>query len=137
MWPFILFLLAVAAIVGLVRVESLAGQILFAWLVAALIGAFTLTSTGESGMKSSSPTDQSKLSAGGVMVPNKLLTEVFRDAIASLPKCEPTPPSAFALGVAGELRDLADQIESGDLYVRHFSLTVKQDSERRLEIEVI
>lgn len=52
-----------------------------------------------------------------------------------VPSYEPQPPSPFELGVAEQLRGLASEIQSGDLHIKHFSLTVLDDKQR-LEIEV-
>lgn len=68
-------------------------------------------------------------------MPNSI-TEAMAKITAAMPKRELTPPNQFALGVAEELRDLAAQIETGDLVITHFSLTAHADSKQRLEIEV-
>lgn len=48
---------------------------------------------------------------------------------------DPVPPSAFEIGAAEQLKALAEQLESGAMHIKHFSLTVFDDKQR-LEIEV-
>ena len=65
------------------------------------------------------------------------IQDILAKMAAGLPKHEPVPPSQFALGVAEQLRDIAAQIETGDLVVTHISFTTHSDSARqRLELEV-
>lgn len=52
------------------------------------------------------------------------------------PKPEPFGPSAFAIGIIEQLREMAELIENGTLTVTRFSFTVHSDSGQRLEIEV-
>jgi hypothetical protein len=64
------------------------------------------------------------------------IIEAMRKVSATFPSPEPVPPSAFAKGVAEELRELAAQIDTGDLVITHFSLTVHEDTRQKLEIDV-
>lgn len=64
------------------------------------------------------------------------INEMVEKMAAAFPKSEPVPPSQFAVGVAEQLRDIAAQIETGDLVITHFSLTINEDSRQKLEIEV-
>lgn len=62
--------------------------------------------------------------------------EELKKIAQRFPKEGPIPPTAFASGVAEELRDLAAQIDIGDLVITHFSMTMQSDNKQRLEIEV-
>lgn len=65
------------------------------------------------------------------------IIDQLQNIAAQFPKSEPLPPTALAMGIAEELRNLSAQIETGDLVVTHFSLTAYADSNKqRLEIEV-
>lgn len=69
---------------------------------------------------------------------NHMATSYYADIqkmVDVLPKPE---PGVFVVGVAGQLREMAELIENGTLTVAHFSLTTHVDPvyKQRLEIEV-
>lgn len=63
----------------------------------------------------------------------KTLTEQLAAISATFPS-EPFKPTAFDVGVAEQLRDIAAQIETGSLRLTHFALTTDNEGGQKVEV---